>query len=980
LSEISGIDPRRHARATIVGIIIAGGVLIAGLWGAAVASIVAASNTAMNHAQIEGHNLAAAFADEVVHTLNGVTAGMEVVARRMRSGPPPFPIHDWAREIPVLSFATIQGALIGPDGRLISTTLDPNPKPIDLSDREHFRVHLDGRHKGVFIGKPVVGRVSGQTTIQVTRRVDANDGKFLGVIVFSLSPASLTNLNTSIDLGPRGSLALVGLDNVVRARFTRDRTDGLDGIGQTVRGAANGAAIPRDGHASVIRTSVIDNVERLFSYRRAGDYPVVVWVGLGLNEVLAPARQDLWVVGAIAVAATIIPIGVGGFLIRDLRRRAGDEIALMEERSKLEASNRQLQDAQATLRDAVDSIPEAFSIFDSADRFVTCNEAFRRLFPGDAAVLTPEVTFEQLTRKAAASGLFLAAVGRETEWVGERLEAHRSPGDAIEQPLADGRWLLITERKMRNGGTAGLRIDITRLKETEARLRRTMEDLGRIQQIAGLGSMDVDIPSDHIAWSPGAAAIFGVDADQVEPTREYLLSFVHQDDRARVGEAAADSRRRGVAAPPLEYRIVRPDGGVRVVYRENDIQLDPRGRPTRRIMTFKDITELKATEMRLRRAMENLERAQRLSHTGSVLRYPDGSNAEWSDETYRIFGVDPKDDEPTLDNLLKMMAPEDRAKLLAAEEELARGQTPAPFEYRIRRPDGEICWIQRITEIVRDDDGTAVQIAATIRDITEVREGEERQRALERQLLHSQKLEAVGTLAGGIAHELNNALVPIFALGPMVLDSLPPNDTELREDMEMILEASQRAQGLVRGILAFSRKEAEEAKTEIDPGDLVRRTLSMLRVTLPATMQINQDVAPVPPILGDAAALQQVIVNLVTNAAHAMGSAVGSVTVRIDTAAPEHVPPSQIGNEFVRLRVADTGCGMDGPTMRRVFEPFFTTKGVGEGTGLGLSVAHGIIADHGGQIDVHSEAGNGTEFTIYLPSSQVSTAVSGIAA
>ena len=235
-------------------------------------------------------------------------------------------------------------------------------------------------------------------------------------------------------------------------------------------------------------------------------------------------------------------------------------------------------------------------------------------------------------------------------------------------------------------------------------------------------------------------------------------------------------------------------------------------------------------------------------------------------------------------------------------------------------------------------------------------------------MLHSQKLEAVGTLAGGIAHELNNALVPILALSRMILDGLPPG-TEMREDVEIITLASQRAKNLVQGILAFSRK-GEASRREVDAVPLVRQTLAMLRATLPATLRIKEEIAPVPPLLADGDALQQVLINLVTNAAHAIGNAIGTITVAVEAVAPEEVPSHRSGKEFVRLRVADTGCGMDAMTVQRIFEPFFTTKGVGEGTGLGLSVVHGIVSDHGGRIDVASEPGKGTEFTICLPSSQ----------
>ena len=247
----------------------------------------------------------------------------------------------------------------------------------------------------------------------------------------------------------------------------------------------------------------------------------------------------------------------------------------------------------------------------------------------------------------------------------------------------------------------------------------------------------------------------------------------------------------------------------------------------------REAERLRASEARLRQTMAILDRAQRLAHTGSDLRDLADDHAQWSDESYRIFGVDPDTFIPTTENFLSMVLPEDRPTVLATREAIARGQTPAPFEYRIRRPNGEIRCIHRITEVIRDHNGVLVQMAGTIHDVTELREAAKRQRDLERQLLHSQKLEAVGTLAGGIAHELNNALVPILALGRLILDDLPPA-SGIREDIAVMLEATQRAQGLVQGILAFSRKQ-EAAKSEIDPVQLVRRCLSVLSATLPAT-------------------------------------------------------------------------------------------------------------------------------------------------
>jgi hypothetical protein len=215
----------------------------------------------------------------------------------------------------LLSSATIQGAIIGPDGRLVSTTLDPNPAPIDLSDREHFRVHLGRKFQGIFISKPVTGRVSHQITLDVTRRVDAEDRRFLGVVMFAVSPAYLTTLHRSIDLGPRGLIALIGLDNVIRARFTREHPDGLAGVGNIV---SNGPNLAATTESSSIGESVTDHVMRLYSIRRVADYPLVVAVGLDLDEALATPRTYSITVAAIAGLATLLLAGLAGYLVREI--------------------------------------------------------------------------------------------------------------------------------------------------------------------------------------------------------------------------------------------------------------------------------------------------------------------------------------------------------------------------------------------------------------------------------------------------------------------------------------------------------------------------------------------------------------------------------------------------------------------------------------------------------------------------------------
>jgi signal transduction histidine kinase len=243
----------------------------------------------------------------------------------------------------------------------------------------------------------------------------------------------------------------------------------------------------------------------------------------------------------------------------------------------------------------------------------------------------------------------------------------------------------------------------------------------------------------------------------------------------------------------------------------------------------------------------------------------------------------------------------------------------------------------------------------TVQDVTLRRAEAARRKELEAELIHAQRMDALGTLAGGIAHDLNNALVPVLALTKRVRDGLPP-ESAARRSLELVLGGALHARDLVKRVLDFSRKEAA-APRPVELAPLLRDSLSMLRASVPATIAIEEDIAEVPPVIGEPGQLHQVIANLVTNAAYAIGAAHGRIAVRLGT--------SEDGK--VRLLVEDTGCGMSEETLRRIFDPFFTTKPVGEGTGLGLAVVYGIVTSHGGQIAAASTPGQGTRFTITLP-------------
>jgi two-component system, cell cycle sensor histidine kinase and response regulator CckA len=276
---------------------------------------------------------------------------------------------------------------------------------------------------------------------------------------------------------------------------------------------------------------------------------------------------------------------------------------------------------------------------------------------------------------------------------------------------------------------------------------------------------------------------------------------------------------------------------------------------------------------------------------------------------------------------------------------------------------------------VHDGRGGVEKIVGTLRDITEAKEMERKRLEFEAKMERTQRMEALGTLAGGIAHDINNTLMPVVALTKMMMKKLPEGVAE-RAKLELIHSAGCRSRDLVRQILAFSRKE-KPSKSALDLDHAVHETLEMLRAMLPTTIQIEYEAEPgLAPILGDGGQMHQVIVNLVTNAAHAIGSKIGNIKVSVaGTEFEVRDPNGPRRQPALRLSVEDTGCGMDEATMKRVFEPFFTTKTVGEGTGLGLAVVHGIVTSHGGRIDIKSEVGAGTRFDVVLPTMQASVPV-----
>ncbi|WCM90259.1 PAS domain-containing hybrid sensor histidine kinase/response regulator [Acidovorax sp. NCPPB 3576] len=255
------------------------------------------------------------------------------------------------------------------------------------------------------------------------------------------------------------------------------------------------------------------------------------------------------------------------------------------------------------------------------------------------------------------------------------------------------------------------------------------------------------------------------------------------------------------------------------------------------------------------------------------------------------------------------------------------------------------------------------------RDLTGRKKAEAHRSELEAQLRESHKMQAVGTMAGGIAHDFNNILSAILGnveLAKADCDAASP----VLESLHEIDKAGRRARDLVRQILTFSRNEPPQ-RTAVSVHDAMHDTERLLRVTLPPAIELHMRLdAGLPPVLADATQVEQALLNLCTNAIHAIGEARGIVSMQASALEPDLRLCERLGlplGEYVALTVVDNGPGIDAATQQRIFEPFFTTKPVGQGTGLGLAVVHGVMRTHGGAVDVHSAPGEGSRFTLYFP-------------
>ena len=539
----------------------------------------------------------------------------------------------------------------------------------------------------------------------------------------------------------------------------------------------------------------------------------------------------------------------------------------------------------------------------------------------------------------------------------------------------DGRWVWVHDRGCVSTRTAdgqpllmfGTHIDITARKRAEELLRISQENLLLATEGAKLGVWNWNIATGELIFSARCKALFGIRPDEALSYQRYL-DALHPDDREKTGlvvkEALDDHKEYDI-----EYRSLWPDGSLHWLAAKGRGYYDATGKAIRMEGVALDITGRKQAEDQLRESESALLEAQSIAGVGSyVLDIPAGS---WTSSATldRIFGIDAGCDR-TVTGWMNLVHPDDRTLMADYLHNIVLGQHQA-FDktYRILRHDDQrVGWVHGLGRLDYDAQGRCLRLSGTIQDITARKQAEAERAQLEAQTWQLQKAESLGRMAGAIAHHFNNQLQVVA--GNLELIGIP-QDASVAECLHEAMQATRQASKISRLMLTYLGRTTDK-QSPVDAAELCRQGLSLFQSSTRVVVQTDLP-EPGPVILASAPQFQQMLTNLLTNAAESGRLDPGAIRLFVKTVSARELPAAHRfpldwqpqAQDYVCLGVADAGCGISPENLDKIFDPFFSSKFTGRG--LGLSVVLGLVRAHHGCITVESAPGQGSTFQLFFP-------------
>ena len=639
------------------------------------------------------------------------------------------------------------------------------------------------------------------------------------------------------------------------------------------------------------------------------------------------------------------------------------EIREAKARAEHRAAQRAMCASEEKFRSYIEKAPVAVLVADAGGRFVDCNRAAEELLGYDtAALLQMNVLDIHPCEDRGAVLRQLARLAGEGHVQGE-FRLQRSDGRMI--------WASINATTIGQGRSLAYCVDVTEVRRAADALRESEAKLNCVVESAMDAVMMIDGAGRIVLWNAAAERIFGY--APAEALGRELHTLVVPDrltDLAATGIAQFSATGAGrVIGQTLEAIARRKDGSEFPI--ELSVTSARIGDQWQAVGVVRDITGRKKAEASLRESEQRWQFALEGAGDGVWDRDCTTNTIHFSRQWKAILGYDEEEIGTTLDEWDSRIHPDDRARVREEVRRHFEGRSAIYIcEYRMRCKDGAYKWVLgRGRAICRTPEGAPLRVIGTITDVTDRKKGEEERERLQAQFLQAQKMESVGRLAGGVAHDFNNLLTIMNGYAGLVLSELS-EDHPLRDSLEEIQNAGERATALVRQLLAFSRKQVLRPEV-LDLNEVIAEMQRLSRRLVGEDIEIITRLSPdLRAVEADRHQIEQVILNLIVNARDAMPRG-GRLTIETAEVWQEGMCglcQSVIHpGHYAEVLVRDTGIGMDSETLKHIFEPFYTTKELGKGTGLGLATVQGIIVQSGGHLAIESQPGAGTGFRLYLP-------------